>query len=103
MKASVFIADGDPVQISDLNKARALPGGAVADLNIAPEYALKLAMWGLQRIRSSSRCHGSRMTAESVLKGLAQIVDLPLDQRGLPEDVAHPGRPEDILDVWLTG
>lgn len=103
MKASVFIEDDEPVQITDLSKARARPGGAVADLNIAPEYALKLAMWGLQRIRSSSRCHGSRMTAESVLKALAEIGDLPLDQRGLPEELAHPGRPEDILNVWLTG
>jgi hypothetical protein len=102
VKASVFIEDGEPVQITDLSKAKARPGGAVADYNIAPEYALKLAIWGLQRIHGSSRCHGSRMTAKSVLEALAKMGDLELDSRGLPAQLAHPGNPDEVLNVWLV-
>jgi hypothetical protein len=97
MKATVLTRQGDPVIVSQTKTERWEP----RDLDIAPEYMLKLTMWGLQSIMRSSRCHASRMTARSVLEAIGKSGEVPVDGQGMPMPVAFPGNLEDRTYVWV--
>lgn len=99
MKATVQVKDdGEPTTVDHRLLSGLLPAD---DLDITPEYAFKITVWSLQRIRATSRCHGSRMTAESALKALVALDVLEDAGRGLPAEIAHPGNPDAVLNVWL--
>lgn len=98
MKAAVYVqGTSDPQPIPKF-PSRSIY--TVEDLDIAPEYALRIAAWALQSIQSSSRCHASRMTAKSALEFLAEVEVLPVDGRGALAPVKFPGKPENIRDIW---
>lgn len=99
MKATVFVTDGGEPGVVD-RRLIATRYEAVEDYDIASEYSLKMAVWALQSIYANSRCHASRMTAKSTLEHLAEIGDLPTNERGMPASVRFPGLPENRPNVW---
>lgn len=104
MKATVFVdGHGDPQQIPDLSKIKARHAGAVFDIDIVPEYTLKLTLWALQSIMANSRCHASRQTARSTLEEIAATGEFEVDSRGLPASVRFPGKAETRQNLWLVG
>lgn len=87
MKASVLVdTDGVPVVAEVVGEIGGVEarGAVVAELDIASERSLRVAVWALQNIMSSSACHGSRRVAEQALRVVGQAGELDVAPSGLP-------------------
>lgn len=57
------------------------------------DYPLHVAVWSLQSISRTSRCHQSRVIARSALKLIGESGDVETDADDMPVPVPAPERP----------